>query len=751
MATKRLLSAVFLCSGLSALIYQVVWQRLLATYYGVGPVSIALIVSVYIAGLGFGGLIGGYLTERLRYKIAVYGLIELGIGVFGVVSPDFLRLLGRHTAGSPLALALVYIALFLFIPTLLMGMTLPLLTKIFSLISANFFETVSALYFLNTLGAAAGALIASYILISFFGLMKAVEVAASINFITALAVWITATLPGSRADKPFAGAEAFRDRSEPTGPPAAEVNRAAPIQTHLVYLLVLVTGFLAIGYEIIWFRVIGVLVKDSPYAFSSILAVYLAGIALGSRAIKQFFDRFGKVDTGSLFFALQFLIGTSVCEIFMSYFYLTKHFYRFQKLTELSFTTLVHPGWYVDGRNIPQLLSGIFRSFDVFLWPLAFVLLPTLLMGASFPTAAALALGRSDRQGGTVGTVYFLTVIGNTLGGVLTGFVLLPFFGTEFSVALFAMIGIAFGVGVREFGGRTLSTTVRAAATGLLLIGVLLFFPGKGELYEIMHASAGKDLDFVFEEGMDGTVVTFHRNGRVRNFINGVAHGGRPIYSFYYETIEAMSRSSDLERVLVIGYGTGSIVETLLKSDEVKEIVLVEVNGTLLRNLGKIPLFATMLRDPRVHLIVDDGRRYLFNTANRFDLITTDALWSFTAYSNNLYSQEFYRLVQTHLRPRGVYLAWYDEQHVIPKTLASVFSQVQMFRSFSLAANTDLSINEGRRQRLLNQFSPAEQKSMLANGGYVGDRSRIEHDAKDYPINREWEPWTEYYLGLRAL
>jgi spermidine synthase len=158
-----------------------------------------------------------------------------------------------------------------------------------------------------------------------------------------------------------------------------------------------------------------------------------------------------------------------------------------------------------------------------------------------------------------------------------------------------------------------------------------------------------------------------------------------------------------------------------------------------------------MLSDPRVHLIVDDGKRYLFNSTKKFDLITTDALWSFTAYSNNLYSQDFYRLVQAHLGPRGVYMAWHDEQYVIPKTLASVFSHVQMFRSFSIASNADLMVNRERGQRLLNQYSWAEQKSTLGYGDHAVDRAQVEHMAEDYPINREWEPWTEYYLGLRAL
>lgn len=769
MSMKRLLSSVFLFSGLSALIYQVVWQRLLATYYGVGPVSISLIVSVYIAGLGFGALVGGYLSERLRHKALLYCLIELCIGVFGLISPSFLMFLGKYTAGSPLTLSFVYMSIFLFIPTVLMGVTLPLLTKVFSRIVANFFEAVSSLYFINTIGAAAGALVASYIIISFFGLLTAVYFAASINFIIAITIYVGMTLwtRGSHSAKIFGLTEVLPDgsgRGPGFIPPSLETNPPVRVQTpprrsdqyaigQTVYPLVFVTGFLAIGYEITWFRVIGVLVKNSPYAFSSILAVYLTGIAIGSYGMKKVLDRYENINLYKLFYVLQFLIGVVVFLSLISYFYLTKHSSWFQTLTELSFGTFEypHPGWYINDGGVKDILKGVFRSFDVFLWPLAFVLAPTVLMGASFPTVAAVALVEKDRQGKTVGIVYFLTIVGNTLGGILTGFVLLPFLGTELTVTLFIMIGIAFGMGVRRFGDRTLSIPLRAATTIVLLIGVGTTFPRKGELYEIMHSSAGKNLDFVFEEGVDGTVMTYHRNERVRNFINGAAHGGRPGYNFYCEAIEAMSRTPNLESALVIGYGTGSIVETLLKSDEVKEIVLVEINRTLIRNLRKIPLFATMLNDPRVHLIIDDARRYLFNTTRQFDLITTDALWSFMSYSNNLYSYDFFRLVQAHLEPRGVYMAWQDEHKVLPKTLASVFLRVQMFQIFSIASDADMAINRERRRRLLNGFSSSDQKSILEFAVYVGDQSYIQKLTEQFPVNREWEPWTEYYLGLRAL
>jgi len=121
------------------------------------------------------------------------------------------------------------------------------------------------------------------------------------------------------------------------------------------------------------------------------------------------------------------------------------------------------------------------------------------------------------------------------------------------------------------------------------------------------------------------------------------------------------------------------------------------------------------------------------------------------SYSNNLYSYDFFRLVQAHLEPGGVYMAWQDEHKVLPKTLASVFLRVQMFQIFSIASDADMAINRERRRRLLNGFSSSDQKSILEFAVYVGDQSYIQKLTEQFPVNREWEPWTEYYLGLRAL
>ena len=194
----------------------------------------------------------------------LYFLVEFAIGGFGLISLSFLASLGRASAGQSYLVSSLFMFVFLCFPTFLMGATLPILIKIYNRLVKDFLRSVSFLYFINTLGAALGALIAAYVIISFFGLSAAVYSAAAINFI-------------------LAGLIFFAGRSRPVKVEEALPELPARVEDvilgRLAYPLVFITGFLAIGYEIIWYRLVGVLVKASPYAFATVLSIYLAGIA----------------------------------------------------------------------------------------------------------------------------------------------------------------------------------------------------------------------------------------------------------------------------------------------------------------------------------------------------------------------------------------------------------------------------------------------------------------------------------------
>ena len=264
-----LLRLIFFFSGAAGLMYQVVWQRLLTVYYGVGPVATTLIVSTYMLGLGLGALLGGAAAERIKSRVSLYMLVELLLGLFGAASPWLLDLLGRGTAGASYPLAMACMALFLSLPTVLMGTTLPLLTKAINAATGDFLRSLSLLYFINTLGAAVGALLASYVVISLFGLDAAAYVAAAVNLLLAAAVF-----PLRRLDRRIQAAAGRRCNHR--RPPAAErwaAGHTCASSPPALWPSPMRSSGSARS---------GVLLKDSPYCFSTILAIYLFGIAFGS-------------------------------------------------------------------------------------------------------------------------------------------------------------------------------------------------------------------------------------------------------------------------------------------------------------------------------------------------------------------------------------------------------------------------------------------------------------------------------------
>ncbi|MBU2651069.1 MAG: fused MFS/spermidine synthase [Bacteroidetes bacterium] len=733
--TTVLLAWIFFFSGFSSLIYQVVWQRVLTMHYGLGAISMTLIVSIYMFGLGIGALIGGYLAERVRKKILLYFFIELLIGVFGIISLPFLKLLGIYTAGSSYPLVSVYVFLFLSIPTLLMGITLPLLTKIFNSYIQNFLNSVSFLYFINTLGAAFGALITSYVIISLFGLDTGVYIAVIINLILAGLIFVI-----NRKSAPAAAKPVLQEQKE---------SEYKPLNRYLVYSLVFVTGFLAIGYEIIWFRVVGIFVKASPYVFSSVLAVYLFGIALGSYFMNRFIRK-RTIDRRNVFFLIQFLIGAFVLAAFLGYYYLTRYT-GFEILTRLSFTNLYHPDPNLPStESLRAFFLGLYKLFDIFFWAGIFVLIPTLLMGASFPLISSLALERPDREGSTIGRVYFFNIVGNVLGGILTGFVILPAFSSETTILAFIIVGILFGLFINRYRQKQLRTVVRVAVVAVLIVSGILFMPGPGQLYKTIHVQLENNYETYLEEGIDGVVITFVKGDSMVNYINGIQHGWRPLYSYHFEAGEAIFYSKKVENVLVIGFGNGTITEIVLEMPNLKKVTSIEINHALIKNLNKMEFFREMFADPRLELVVDDGRRYLLNSNETFDLILIDPLRTRTAYSNNLYSDYFFREISDHLTPDGIFMAWMDEFRVMPKTIATAFKYVRQYDFFCLASNSPFELNEEMKNILMSRFTE-EEKSGRAEyeGCYLGDQDYIKSITVGYPINREWKPVGEYYLGLK--
>jgi spermidine synthase len=392
----------------------------------------------------------------------------------------------------------------------------------------------------------------------------------------------------------------------------------------------------------------------------------------------------------------------------------------------------------------------MFSVLDIFFWPGVFTFIPTVLMGASFPLISYLGLTRQDQEGKTVGTVYFFNVAGNLLGGIVTGFILLPLIGSELALLFFSLIGITFILFKENaFIPKNIVLVIVCCALSISL------FPRSGELYRAIHTTPGPDYKTYFEEGVDGVIMTYIKDDHVINYINGVGHGVRPGYGFYVETIIASSHVQHTKNVLIIGYGTGSIVEALLLDPGIERITLVEINKALIANLAKNKLFEHMLFDRRIELIFDDGRRYLQKTEKKFDIIMIDPLHSTTAYSNNLYSSQFFALARDHLNQAGILCVWMDEHNVMPKTIATVFNYVTMYAlgwtdSFCLASSMPLQFNPQKGDSLLERFPRKYREGISSlwstNVAIIANRDHIMQVTANSLTNKDWEPVCEYYL-----
>ncbi|MHC1782513.1 MAG: fused MFS/spermidine synthase [Anaerolineaceae bacterium] len=737
---SNLLSVVFFFSGFASLIYQVVWQRLLTLHYGIGSISTTLIVGVYMAGLGIGSWVGGILSERVKKQVVLYFWVEMGIGIFGIFSLSFIGLLGRTTAGSPYLLSGLYMFIFLCIPTFLMGITLPLLTKIFSQFSKNFIRTVSYLYFINTIGAAIGALITSYILISFFGLDVAVHFAVLINFTLVLLIWVA-------------------NRLIRKSPVEIETESDPKDQScdgglgNWAYLLIFVTGFLAMGYEIVWYRLIGVLVKDSPYAFSTILSVYLLGIALGSLAINRYLSSHPTTNRKQLFFIIQFLIGFMILASLIGFYYFTRYT-GFSQLTQFSFSNYLHPDPklldYLP-RHIPPFIL-VYSYLDIFFWPFFFLFIPTFLMGAGFPLASSLAVKKKNEEGYTVGVVYLFNIMGNVLGSVLTGFVILPLLGSERTFLVMALTSISGLLLAAPKINIKWSFPIRFIVVGIITYLSLVFFPHKGEIYRVIHP-APQGIQQVINEGIDAVVVSYHDNGPTSDFINGQEHGrfGATWYNAW--VTEAAIYAPSLQNVLVIGFGSGTFPAILEDIDDLEKLTVVELCPTLIKNQKDIPFYQKMLSDPRMMLVIEDGRRFLLQNEEKYDLILMDPVRTTTSHANNLHSRQFFELTRQHLKPGGVLLiGGLNEERVVPKTIASVYKNVRIYDLFTIASDAPLIKNLEREKEVYESLPEPIRDTVreFVSTNYRGDQSFISRVAATYPVNDEWKPITEYYLGMKT-
>ncbi|MDD1444429.1 methyltransferase, partial [Dolichospermum sp. ST_sed3] len=361
---------------------------------------------------------------------------------------------------------------------------------------------------------------------------------------------------------------------------------------------------------------------------------------------------------------------------------------------------------------------------------------------------------KSNKEGNTVGKVYFFNVLGNLAGGLVTGLLLLVFLGTEYSILLLSFLGILFIFFIEGRNG-----IYRLEFKILIILSIIFltitFFPRKNQLYSNIHPNIlfNRNERKIIKEGLDGVIVTYSDNDKLSTYINGLTHGGRPNPLFSFEAIEALSYNNQIKNALIIGFGTGTTTETLLKLEPKPRIVLVELSKALIENLRQIEYLESLLQNDHLDLIFTDGRKYLYNNKEKFDIILIDPLRTTTSYSNNLYSKQFFNLVKGHLTTNGVFMIWMDEYHVMPKTICSVFSYVRQYGFFCIASNRELKQNIEFKYAFFRHF-PGYQEALIRLDSIENNpltRDNILSNNIEYPINEDYRPRCEYYIGLHFL
>jgi predicted membrane-bound spermidine synthase len=690
------LAPIFALTGFSALTLQVTWQRVVSLHSGVDLSSTTTVVAAFLGGLGLGNLLGGRLADRLgpSRSLVAFGAANVGIGVYAWVSLWLLYDLYRELAASldgTLPSFLFNVAV-LAVPTLLMGVSLPLVARAVTDRVSDAGPLVGRMYSVNTIGAAAGAAVAGWLLLGTYGFEATVRIAGTLNLLAAaLILLVHRLLAGERtAETPTEAAPVTPvgdtaagdpDTPEPDVAAATGTRRSRRVRTSgrvwpwfAVYAL---TGAVALGFEQVFFRLIDAEMRSNSYSFAHVLTLYLLlfgiGAAVGARLVRR------ARDSRRWFLWLQFAVGVSALLAMVVFVEVLPRLGLEDRLA-----SYLSSEGYNGGFGEIESLGEWAKVLAVYVAvPLGIMGPPVLLMGASYPFVQALVSDRIETLGRRTGTLLFANTAGNVAGILLVGFVLIDSLGTAGTYRLLAtLLGVA-GVAAALLASRGGRVLAELAVVVVVLGGLLAASPSNHGLWAFLH---GVDEDeLALAENHACVSAIRYEDDRADMYVNASIQNGHPFDDFHVLIgLLPMLAQEDPERSLAIGLGIGATTYGMLQDprvDEVETVELCEGQYDLLDRLaeeGRAEL-ARLGDDPRHVASVGDGRTHLLSGDERYDVITVDTLRSQAAFSGSLYSKEFYELVDDRLADTGIVAQWVPTERVL-NSVATVFPYVKTFR-----------------------------------------------------------------------
>ena len=657
----RILCVLFFFSGFPALIYQLTWQRALFLIFGVNIESVTIVVTAFMLGLGLGSLAGGWLSKRRAIPLLpLLAGIEFLTGAFGLVSLTLFDKIGDLTIGLSLPATAAAALALVIVPTLLMGATLPILVGYLARRSGNMGSAVGLLYYVHTLGAGAACIVSALLLFPFLGMSGSIYAAVAMNF---------AVAAGALAAQHYGGSLAAPRRATAVARTRKPVLALAPVM-----LLAAAAGFVSLSYEIFFFRTISYASGSSAPAFAVTLSAFLVGIASGSRRAGELCRTATQMQTLRRL-ADSLLIASLIGLVFLP--------------------ILDHLGWLERGVvGVGMLMVYIVARF----W------------GAVLPNLAELSIEADERAGMRTAFLYLSNILGSAAGSVLTGFVLMDRFGLVTIASGLAIAGVACALvpmmalaaprreKLRHFGF--------AAVIGIAAVAVVPQWSGRVlESLQWKGASAQKFVHVIENRSgiitvtEDGTVYGHGMydgrfNTDLKNDTNGIV---RPYaLSLFHPTPRD---------VLMIGLSSGSWAQVIASNPAVASLTIVEINPGYMSLIEREPEVTSVLANPKVKIVTDDGRRWLrANPGRRFDAVVSNTTWHFRASVTNLLSVEFLDLVRRHLNSGGVFFYNTTDSARVQHTGCLVFPYGARFTNHMVVSEKPIAWDFRRWRRTLETY-----------------------------------------------
>jgi len=695
----------FFVSGFTGLVYEILWVRDLTKYVGGSTFSVTLVLTVFMAGLALGSWLAGRFVDRIkdtRDLVRLYGIIQIAIGLYAGCFPFIIRAfvpiyallyraLGHSLVLYGSAAGMLSIAL-LIVPTTLMGATLPALSRYYIDGIGRTGTRMGLLYGINTIGAALGSLICGVVFLRWLGAQTTLIAAVATNIVIGLA-FLGLLGFGSRSRTGF-----LKDTTD-----AVRSHLAPPRFAYRGLVVILaVSGACSMAYEVVWTKLLALLVGPTTYSFTLVLFTFITGLGLGSFLFGRLADRVKR--PAMLLVGTQLLAAAAAlaCGQIMGN-------------SQVFFAKLL----YVCRGNL--LLLEALKGATVFL-----LMLPaTLLLGGVFPTAARAEAGDARDVGSIVGRLYMFNTVGAVIGSLAAGFMLIPLLGKANSLSLLAAIQTLAAVLVGcSLTGLTLRRKVVIVGAGSMLLAMALVFPKwdiealtRGK-YHRFKAFANKLEDLSFTEALlspgllEASVLENEKTVFLEDGIGGFVSVVESVSSIGTTNVflqisgktDASSHGDlatmtltgqipmllhpDAKSTMVVGLASGISTGEMLDYP-IERLDILEISPEVVRACRHFDRWnSNVLDDPRANVILQDARTHITLTDRIYDVIISEPSNPWMAGVANLFTREYFEDVRDHLAPDGLFVQWYhtyqtdwDSFSLVARTLTSVFPKTCIIKT----------------------------------------------------------------------